>query len=220
MTSDLYVIWGSSGHSKVMADIIWNKGGTILALFDSNTLASPSLPNVPLYCGDKEFEIWISMNASKISSTKGVIAIGGSKGLDRQSILKKFQFAGLTLPPLIHSSAVVSTQALLGAGSQVLASAVVAAGVIIGEASIINNSANIDHECQISRGVHIAPGAILCGCVTVLENAMIGARAVILPRLTIGEGSIVGAGSVVTKNVPNGAVVVGNPARIVRVQDV
>ena len=51
---------------------------------------------------------------------------------------------------------------------------------------------------------------------SVKKGASIGANATILPGLTIGEGAMVGAGAVVTKDVPPGTVVVGNPARIVR----
>jgi UDP-2-acetamido-3-amino-2,3-dideoxy-glucuronate N-acetyltransferase len=47
------------------------------------------------------------------------------------------------------------------------------------------------------------------------KGASIGANATILPGITIGEFAMVGAGAVVTKNVPNGTVVVGNPARVV-----
>lgn len=55
---------------------------------------------------------------------------------------------------------------------------------------------------------------------TVIERgASIGAAAVILPGLTIGEGAMVGAGAVVTRDVPARALVVGNPARIVRYLD-
>src|SRR6266571_2400926 len=51
---------------------------------------------------------------------------------------------------------------------------------------------------------------------TVKRRAAIGSAVVILPGVTIGEAAIVGAGAVVTKDVPAGATVVGNPARIVR----
>jgi acetyltransferase-like isoleucine patch superfamily enzyme len=52
---------------------------------------------------------------------------------------------------------------------------------------------------------------------TVIEKgASIGSSATILCGITVGEGAIVGAGSVVTKNVPAGAVVAGNPARIIK----
>ncbi len=73
--------------------------------------------------------------------------------------------------------------------------------------------ANVDHECKLGSGVHIAPGAVLTGWVEVQDCAMVGAGATILPNLVIGEGAIVGAGAVVTKDVGDGDVVVGVPAR-------
>ncbi|MGO4440711.1 DapH/DapD/GlmU-related protein [Rhizobium sp. RAF56] len=48
------------------------------------------------------------------------------------------------------------------------------------------------------------------------KNCFIGARSIILPGVTIGDGSIVGAGSVVTKDVPAATAVGGNPARIIK----
>jgi len=50
----------------------------------------------------------------------------------------------------------------------------------------------------------------------IMKGAKIGANATILPGITIGKCSLVGAGSVVTKDVPDGAVVVGNPAKIIK----
>jgi acetyltransferase-like isoleucine patch superfamily enzyme len=54
---------------------------------------------------------------------------------------------------------------------------------------------------------------------TIRRGASIGAGAVILPGITVGEGAMVGAGAVVTKDVPDRAVVVGNPACVVRMLD-
>ncbi|MEL7271430.1 MAG: acyltransferase [Bacteroidota bacterium] len=51
---------------------------------------------------------------------------------------------------------------------------------------------------------------------TLKKGCWIGANAILLPGVTIGENSVVGAGSIVTKNVPNNSVVVGNPARIIK----
>lgn len=48
------------------------------------------------------------------------------------------------------------------------------------------------------------------------DDVWIGARVLILPGVTVGEGAIVGAGAVVTKNVPPFAIVGGNPARIIK----
>ena len=52
--------------------------------------------------------------------------------------------------------------------------------------------------------------------VKICSNVWIGAGAIIMPGITVGENSVVGAGSVVTKDVPPNTVVVGNPARVLR----
>lgn len=58
-----------------------------------------------------------------------------------------------------------------------------------------------------------------CKPILIKRGAWIGANAVILPGISIGKHSIVGAGSVVTKDVPDYAVVVGNPARVIKTLD-
>ena len=52
--------------------------------------------------------------------------------------------------------------------------------------------------------------------VFIQDNVWIGARVIILPGVTIGEGSVIGAGTVVSKNVPPFSVFVGNPGRVVK----
>lgn len=56
-----------------------------------------------------------------------------------------------------------------------------------------------------------------CGAPIAIENGVwIGGQAIVLPGVTIGEGSVIGAGSVVTKNIPPGVVAVGTPARVIK----
>lgn len=57
------------------------------------------------------------------------------------------------------------------------------------------------------------------GHVIIGDNVFVGIKASILPNITVGERSVIGAGAVVTKDVPSYSVVVGNPARVVRVYD-
>jgi len=56
------------------------------------------------------------------------------------------------------------------------------------------------------------------GAVFIDDDVWIGAKAIILKNVTIGKGAVVGAGAVVTKNVPPYAIVVGNPAKIVKMR--
>lgn len=208
-----FVLWGSAGHAKVLAEVIELRGGRVVALFDNKLEAVSCLPGVPLFHGAAGFREWLA-GQMRVEGVGAAVAIGGARGQERQELVQQLESSGLNFPSIIHPSAVVSKTAKFGHGCQILANAVIAPDVSMGSACIVNNSANIDHECKFGSGVHIAPGAILCGCVIVGDNAMIGAGAVVLPRLRIGNGALIGAGAVVTRNVPDGAVVRGNPAKV------
>ena len=89
----------------------------------------------------------------------------------------------------------------------------------IGKHVIVNTSASIDHDNYIADFVHVAPKVALTGHVEVGEGSFIGAGAVVIPKIKIGKWCTIGAGSVVIKDVPDNAVVVGNPAKIIRYQN-
>jgi len=207
-----WILWGSGGHAKVLADVIAAQGGQVLALFDNDLGACACIDGVPLHHREAGFRTWLASRPLS-SPTCAAIAIGGSKGSDRRAIGNMLRDSGFLLRPIVHPTASVSPTATVGEGSHVLALAVIAASARLGAMSIINNGAVIEHDCVLEDGVHVAPHATLCGCVVVERDAMVGAGATVLPRLRIGRGSIVGAGAVVTRDVPPGSVVVGNPAK-------
>jgi len=212
---DRYVLWGSAGHAKVLAEAIRRLGRKVVALFDNSLNANSAVPDAPFIGGSDSFPAWLNRTPD-YRELFALVAIGGARGRDRMQIQERLAQSGLRIEPIIHPHAFVADNAVIGAGTQVLAMAVVAAEASIGAACIVNHRASVDHECQIADGVHLAPGATLCGCVTVAEYAMIGAGAIVLPRLRIGRNSIIGAGAVVTHDVPDDVIVVGNPARVVR----
>ena len=89
----------------------------------------------------------------------------------------------------------------------------------IGEGSrhcIINTGASVDHECVIEDYVHISPHSTLCGNVLVGEGSWIGAGTTIIPGVKIGKWSVIGAGSVVTKDIPDHVLAVGNKCKIIK----
>ncbi|MFN3193056.1 MAG: serine O-acetyltransferase [Aureliella sp.] len=106
--------------------------------------------------------------------------------------------------------------------------AVVGAGLILehyGLGVVIHPNVTIGRNCRIYHHVTIA-GEVAIGAperVTIGDNVMIGAGAVILPRsnssLRIGNNVAIGANAVVTKDIPDNAVVAGIPAKVIRMRD-
>lgn len=208
-----FVLWGSSGHAKVLAETISMIGGEVVALFDNNHNALSVISAVPIFYGEEGFFDWINNIELQKHQVSGLVAIGGSSGQERLKIQSLFRTNGFYVPILRHPSATVSKSAFLGDGTQVLAQSNIAADVVCGAACIINHRASVDHESSLGNSVHLGPGATLCGCVSVGDHVFIGAGAIVLPRVSIGKDSVIGAGAVVTKNVPPNVVVLGNPAK-------
>lgn len=207
-----FILWGSSGHALVLAEAIARTGGQVVALFDNNPDAQSALPGVPLYIGEAGLDRWLSTMPSP-PAIYGLVAIGGGSGRDRVAIQEAMHRRGIRLPTLIHPDATVHSATALGEGTQVLAQSLVAAGSTLGRGCIINHRVGIDHECRLGDGVHVAPGATLCGCITLEDNVFVGAGATILPRIRVGADAVIGAGAVVTREIPAGSIVAGNPAR-------
>ncbi|MGC5628842.1 DapH/DapD/GlmU-related protein [Georgenia sp. Z1344] len=87
-------------------------------------------------------------------------------------------------------------------------------GITIGDDCLIGHDtiiATLNHDLDPARRGDMKPAPVVIG-----TNVWIGSRATILPGVTIGDDAVVGAASVVTRDVPAGAVVVGSPARVVR----
>lgn len=122
--------------------------------------------------------------------------------------------AGAPLGQFIHPSLNMAL-VQLGAGGYLQEHALLQAEVRLGRNCSVSAGSIVNHECRLGDSVFVAPGANLCGKVEVGEGVFVGASSVILPRLRIGAWATIGAGAVVTRDVPDGAVVVGNPARIV-----
>jgi len=147
--------------------------------------------------------------------------------------LSDVQSKSIGLNTRIWQFSVVYEGAIIGGDCNICAHTLIESDVIIGNNVTIKSGVYIWDGIRIENNVFIGPCVAFTNdkkprskvypdsfAKTIIKkNASIGANATILPGIILGENCMVGAGAVVTKDVPNGAVVVGNPARIIKYID-
>jgi acetyltransferase-like isoleucine patch superfamily enzyme len=80
----------------------------------------------------------------------------------------------------------------------------------------VNRGVSLGHDGILEEFVSLGPSCVFGAFVHLLPGAYVGAGAVVLPNVTVGKNAVVGAGAVVVSEVPDRAVVVGNPARVIK----
>ena len=193
-------IIGAGGHAKVVIEIAEMLGYEIEAIYDQNA----DVKNVLNYPVSHHFE--------NLKFQKNVILALGSNQ-NRKLNYELFSTAQFSL---IHPSVVLSRSVEVGFGTVMMAGAIVNSSTKIGKHCIVNTSASIDHDCVIEDFVHISPKAALAGNVTVRQGAQVGIGACVKQNVTIGRWAVIGAGAVVIKDVPDNAIMVGNPAKYLK----
>lgn len=198
---EIYVL-GVGGHSRVISDTLNVLGYKILGYYDDN-------PHTHGY--DFQGALVIGEINTDVCGLF-VIAIGNNK--IRYLISTKLNSA--IWETIIHPSTIISKNVEIGIGTVIMAGAIIQSGARIGKHSIINTGACIDHDSFIDDFVHIGPNCSIAGGVHVECGAFIGIGSVIMPNVKIGKWCIVGAGSVVIKDIPDYAVAVGNPSKVIK----
>ena len=127
----------------------------------------------------------------------------------------------------IEPGAIIRDGVEIGDNAVIMMGAIINIGAVVGEGTMIDMGAVLGGRATVGKRCHIGAGAILAGVieppsatpVTVGDDVVVGANAVVLEGVQIGKGAVIAAGAVVTENVPENAVVVGAPARVIKYRD-
>lgn len=199
------ILYGARGQAKVIYDLILSNNHLLEYLVDDNP--PEEFPHhLMVYKPTPEL----------LRGQKLIIAIGDNNL--REKIYHNIKHL-CEFETMQHYSAYVSRFTEVGEGTVIMPQVCINAEVKIGGHCIINTSSIIEHECIIEDFVHISPKAALAGNILVKKGAQIGLGANLIQGITIGQNAIVGAGTVVLQDVPDHAVIVGNPGRIIRINE-
>jgi sugar O-acyltransferase (sialic acid O-acetyltransferase NeuD family) len=158
------------------------------------------------------------VNKSKSDEVGFVNLITGNM-IARYETSKAIVAAGGRLVNFIHPSVELS-MSRWGTGNYIQEGVIVQAGVTVGDNCSIHMGALIGHETIIGNTVFIAHAVSVSGCCEIGDGTFIGTNATLLPRIKVGKWAVIGAGAVVNRDVPDYAVVVGNPARVIKRNEV
>lgn len=139
-----------------------------------------------------------------------VVAVGDPAA--RESIYEKIKDYGLEFPTLIHPSARVARNTLVGEGSVIGIDCIVSVNVKLGRNVFLNTRTVLGHDVEIGDFTSCLVNCIISGGVKIGRGAALGSNCVIKEKISIGDGAKVGMGSVVCYDVAVGHVVMSRPS--------
>ncbi len=204
-------IFGASQGGMALAEIVRAAGYTLTAFLDDDPArAGTFCEGVPVRPGA---DIGL-LAAEGTGALATQIALGGV----RLALRDRAQAAGLAMINIVHPRASLASNVRLGVGNVIKAGAVLDAHVRVGDCCVIECGVILPHNNRIGDGCLLAPGACFGGDCEVGPLSVAGTGAVVSARLRIGAGVIIGTGAVVVRDLPDGAVAEGAPARVTGVK--
>ncbi|PYT96175.1 MAG: acetyltransferase [Acidobacteria bacterium] len=204
-------VYGASGHGKVVGDILLALENSEFAGFvdDKVELQGSNLLGRPVF-GDGH---WLEQECTR---ARIGVALGVADSFVRKRLFEQCLRWGAELVTLIHPKASVSNSANLEAGVVVMAHATINACARVGLGAIVNTGAIVEHDVDVGDFAHVAPNAAMGGASRLGNFSHLGMGAVVIQCVSVGSKTIIGAGSVVVRDMQDGVVAYGVPARAAR----
>lgn len=214
MSDVLYAVYGVAGCGRSIMPLarhaVAKQGGDLsrLVFVDDN-------PPADVVNGHRVLT-WQQFLQEPASQRWGALAIANSQ--IREKLAEQLATEGVLPWSLRAENVVEMDEVQLGEGALLSPFVTLTSNIHVGRFFHANLYGYVEHDCVIGDFVTFAPGVKCNGNIVIEDHAYIGTGAVIKQGkpgqpLRIGKGAIVGMGAVITKDVPAGTTVVGNPAR-------
>ena len=210
---DNIIIIGSSGHAKVIIDIVQQEGiYHIAGLLDQYRRVDEQTLGYQILGKEEDLPELI-----KIHSLKGaIVAIGDNFTRSKVATRVREICPDLPFVRAIHPKASIATDVSIGEGTVIMAGVSINPSSSVGRFCILNTNSSLDHDSTMEDFASLAPGARTGGNCGIGEYSAISIGAVLIQGVHIGEHSVIGAASLVMKPVESFAVAYGRPAKAIR----
>lgn len=205
----LVVVYGASGHGKVIVDILRANGIQVAGFLDDDPQKSGDVYGLKVLGNAK----WLTEQSAGHTIT---VALGIGDNFARRAVAERCIAQGAHLLTAVHPSATIAASATISPGTVIMPHGVVNADAMIRQGAIINTGAIVEHDCHVGDFTHLSPRAAIGGHVQIGNFSWLGMGSTVIPNRKVGTGSIIGAGATVIHDVGDWAVAIGTPARILK----
>jgi sugar O-acyltransferase (sialic acid O-acetyltransferase NeuD family) len=213
MSTDSILVFGASGHAKVVIDIIEQQSlWHIVGLIDSYKNPGTKLMGYEVLGA----EACVPDLMTRHNLAGAIIAIGDN-WIRHQVVQRAVSDApGLAFVNAIHPTARVARDVQLGKGVVIMPGVTINPGSRIGDFCFVNTNASVDHDNTLEPFSCVQPNAATGGNVRLGAHSVISMGANVIQGVSIGEHTIIGAGSTVLHDIPDRVIAYGTPCRVIR----
>ena len=212
MSDTVIGIYGASGYGKEVLPLVREqatKNGEHIKLF--------FIDDAPECDSILDYDILSFASFLKVPARERFVVISIANSMIREKLVNKCNENNIRLLDIAAQNVIILDKVLIEPGYILSPFVTLTSDIVIGKSFQANIYSYIAHDCKIGDYVTFAPGVRCNGNIEIRDHAYLGTGAILKQGkpgkpLTIGKGAIVGAGAVVTKSVPDGMTVFGNPA--------
>ena len=213
MSSSVWYIYGAGGLGMEVMDMLHH------ALSQRPELYRDSRPSTIKFMEDnpsQQFIQGIEVCDASLLNENDVVTIAVGEPDSRTKIRKKCQSLGVKLASVFSANAYISEYSLVGNGAIIAPFCSIQATSVIGDNVLINSSSIIGHDVRVEKDSVISSAVNIGGNTHIGFASFLGMGTQVKERLSVGDEVIVSMGSVVTRDLSDSVIAVGNPARVVK----
>lgn len=209
------IIIGAGTQGQVYASYLKEAGVNLIGFVDDNDeIQNTNVIGLPVI--GKYQDLFSKKFKEKIQEVYCPIGVNKVR-MEYLSTLKK---EGYNIPNFIHHTVSIAPDVIMGEAVYMLAGNIVMPHTTIGNYIMINMDSTIAHHVTVEDGVFMSSGVNIGALINVRERAYIGMGVTAMTGVKeIGHDCLLGAGTVIIRDVPANATVVGNPGRVIKTKE-